>query len=222
MANTLYFGYCPGDSILHSAETRSKLLLALLFIFMIGTGSGLTLFLIAILCHFGMLISRISILNSWKRLASLKIFLLVLGGAPLFLTPGTSVQFFNEFSLPITEEGLECSIFTVSRLVCMVWISMILVSTTSPVSFIGVVSRFSSHRKVLQEFVLVGVLAFQIFPYLLAEAEEKVVKSWAHQSKTRNRANRLETAKKIVHSFIIWTVDVLAKPDRFTGRNRNS
>jgi hypothetical protein len=78
------------------------------------------------LCHLGMLVSGIFILDGWKHLAALKILFLVPGAAPLFLTPGTPIYFFTEFTLPINKEGLECSVFTVSRLACMVWISMIL------------------------------------------------------------------------------------------------
>jgi len=117
--------YHPGDSILHSTGARSKILLALACIFVTGTGGGLALLFMFFLCHLGMLVSGIFILDAWKRLAALKILFLVLGVTPLFLTPGAPLYFSSEFSLPVTKEGLECSVFTVSRLVCMVWISMI-------------------------------------------------------------------------------------------------
>ena len=132
--------YHPGNSILHSTGARSKILLALACIFVTGTGGGLALVFMFFLCHLGMLVSGIFILDAWKRLAALKILFLVLGATPLFLTPGAPLYFFSEFSLPVTKEGLECSVFTVSRLVCMVWISMILVHTTSPQSLMEIVS----------------------------------------------------------------------------------
>ena len=132
--------YHPGDSILHSTGARIKILLALACIFVTGTGGGLALLFMFFLCHLGMLVSGIFILDAWKRLAALKILFLVLGVTPLFLTPGVPLYFSSEFSLPVTKEGLECSVFTVSRLVCMVWISMILVRTTSPQSLMEIVS----------------------------------------------------------------------------------
>ena len=125
MAHIQNSGYHPGDSILHSIGARSKILLALVCIFVTGTGGGLVLLFMFFLCHLGMLVSGIFILDAWKRLAALKILFLVLGVTPLFLTPGAPLYFSSEFSLPVTKEGLECSVFTVSRLVCMVWISMI-------------------------------------------------------------------------------------------------
>jgi len=149
--------YHPGDSILHSTGARIKILLALACIFATGTGGGLALLLMFFLCHLGMLVSGIFILDAWKRLAALKILFLVLGVTPLFLTPGAPLYFSSEFPLPVTKEGLECSVFTVSRLVCMVWISMILVRTTSPQSLMEVVSgsrsSFFTKSKPLQEFV---------------------------------------------------------------------
>ena len=131
--------YHPGDSILHSIGARSKILLALVCIFVTGTGGGMAILFMFFLCHLGMVVSGIFILDAWKRLAALKILFLVLGVTPLFLTPGAPLYFSSEFSLPVTKEGLECSVFTVSRLVCMVWISMILVRTTSPQSLIEIV-----------------------------------------------------------------------------------
>jgi len=213
--------YHPGDSILHSTGVRSKILLALTCIFVTGKGGGLALLFIFFLCHLGMLVSGIFILDAWKRLAALKILFLVLGVTPLFLTPGAPLYFFSEFSLPVTKEGLECSVFTVSRLVCMVWISMILVRTTSPQSLMGIVSgsrsNFFTKSKALQEFVLVGVLSFQILPHLLAEAEEKMRACW-RDGKVQNKDNRLETLKEMVRSIIMWVVAALADPERLMRR----
>jgi energy-coupling factor transporter transmembrane protein EcfT len=213
--------YHPGDSILHYIGARSKILLALVCIFVTGTGGGLALLFMFLLCHLGMLVSGIFILDAWKRLAGLKILFFVLGVTPLFLTPGAPLYFSSEFSLPVTKEGLECSVFTVSRLVCMVWISMILVRTTSPQSLMGIVSgsrsNFFTKSKALQEFVLVGILSFQILPHLLAEAEEKMRACW-RDGKVQNKDNRLETLKEMVRSIIMWVVAALADPERLMRR----
>ena len=213
--------YHPGDSILHSTGARSKILLALACIFVTGTGGGLALLFMFFLCHLGMLVSGIFILDAWKRLAALKILFLVLGVTPLFLTPGVSLYSSSEFTLPVTKEGLECSVFTVSRLACMVWISMILVRTTSPQSLMEIVSgsksSFFTKSKALQEFVLVGILSFQILPHLLAEAEEKMRACW-RDGKVQNKDNRLETLKEMVRSIIMWVVASLADPERLMRR----
>jgi len=213
--------YHLGNSILHSTGPRSKILLALACIFVTGTGGGLALVFMFFLCHLGMLVSGIFILDAWKRLAALKILFLVLGVTPLFLTPGAPLYFSSEFSLLITKEGLECSVFTVSRLVCMVWISMILVRTTSPQSLMEIVSgsrsNFFTKSKALQEFVLVGILSFQILPHLLAEAEEKMRACW-RDGKVQNKDDRLETLKEMVRSIIMWVVAALANPERLMRR----
>ena len=218
-------GYHPGDSILHSIGARSKILLALVCIFVTGKGGGLALLFMFFLCHLGMLVSGIFILDAWKRLAALKILFLVLGVTPLFLTPGAPLYFSSEFSLPVTKEGLECSVFTVSRLACMVWISMILVRTTSPQSLLEIVygsrARFFAKSKALQEFVLVGILSFQILPHLLVEAEETIGACW-QQGKVQYKGSRLETVKEMVRSIIMWVVAVLADPKRVMDRIEKS
>jgi len=141
------------------------------------------------------------------------------------LTPGAPLYFSSEFSLPITKEGLECSVFTVSRLVCMVWISMILVRTTSPQSLMEIVSgsrsSFFTKSKALQEFVLVGILSFQILPDLFVEAEETLGACW-RQGKVQDKGSRLETVKEMVRSIIMWVVAVLADRKRVMDRIEKS
>ena len=224
MANIQCSDYHYGDSILHNTKTGYKVLLALFFIFSSGTGGGFALLIIALFCHLGMLISGISVLDAWKRLAALKTFLFVLGGMPIFFTPGTPVYLFDGFVLPVTREGFECSIFAVSRLALMIWVSMILIWTTSPESLMktvtGLGARFFPGSKVLQEFVLVGMLAFQTLPSLLAEAEGEIGKGWKQRDKIEKQGSSLETAKEMVRSLIMWTVKVLAEPDRLVYQHR--
>ena len=222
MATIQSYGYCPGNSVLHAAGSGSKILLALACIFITSTGSGLVLLFMFFLCHLGMLVSGILILDGWKHLAALKILLLVLGVTPLFMTPGVPLYLFGEFYLPITKEGVVCSFFAISRLVCMVWISMILVRTTSPQTLMELFSTgsgisFFVKSKALQEFMLVGIVSFQILPFLLAEAEEKMRTSWC-EGKIQYKGNRLEILKEMVRSIIMWIVEVLADPDRMMRR----
>ena len=218
MAHTQIMGYHPGDSILHLTGTRSKILIALVCIFATGTGGGLSLMFMFFLCHLGMLVSGIFILDAWKHLAALKFLLLVLGVTPLFMTPGVSLYLFSEFSLPITKEGLNCSVFAVSKLVCMVWVSMIFVKTTSPQTLMELFSTgsgicFFVKSKVLKEFMLVGIVSFQILPFLLAEAEEKMRTSWC-EGKIQYKGNRLGVLKEMVRSIVMWIVEVLSDPER--------
>tara|TARA_B100002049_G_C16034640_1_gene356091 strand:+ start:134 stop:409 length:276 start_codon:yes stop_codon:yes gene_type:complete len=85
------------------------------------------------------------------------------------------------------------------------------------VVFSGSGSRFFAKSKVLQEFVLVGVLSFQILPHLLTEAEEKMRACW-RDGKVQNKDNRLETLKEMVRSIIMWVVASLADPERLMRR----
>jgi|TARA_B100001079_G_scaffold269591_1_gene282120 energy-coupling factor transport system permease protein len=220
-----FCGYQPGESALHIANIRIKFLLALALIVATGTGNGLTLLSIALLCHVGMLISGVSVIKAWKRLGDFKIFLLVLGGLPLFLTPGNSIQMFEGITLPVTGEGLECGVFTVSRLALMIWVSMIMMWTTSPESLMRSISGSCSNvfpgSHSLREFVLVGVLAFQILPDLLAEAEEKLRGSVGH-SKLEEKVSRFEIIKVKVQSLIAWALAVLAEPERLSRSYKKS
>ena len=215
MTNTQNSAYDSGNSILHDTGAGIKIVLALVCIFITGAGDSIALVGIFFLCHLGMLISGIFILEAWKRLMALRIMFFVLGLTPLFLTPGTPLDFFSKLSLSITKEGLECSVYSVSRLACMIWISMILVRTTSPQSLMEIVSgsklNFFSKSEALQEFMLVGILSFQILPHLLVEAEKTIETCW-QKGKIKRKRSHLKTVKEMVKSIIMWVVDVLADP----------
>jgi energy-coupling factor transporter transmembrane protein EcfT len=151
-----------------------------------------------------------------------KIFFLVLGVTPLFLTPGVPLYFFSKLPLPVTMEGIECSFFTLARLACMIWVSMILVRTTPPKSFMDIVhagskSRFFANSKILQDFLSVGMLSFQILPHLLAEAEEKMRNCW-QEGKEKKKINRLETLKQMVRYILMWVIELLDDPERLMSR----
>ena len=217
MANLQNFGYHPGDSILHATKTHNKIVLALACIFFIALGEGPALLIMFFLCHFGMVFSEIPILDAWKRLVALKILFLVIGITPLFITPGVQLYILDGFPLPITKEGLECGFFASSRLACMIWVSMILVWTTSPQSLMKTTSepqsKFFEKNKILQEFVLLGILSFQLLPYLFVEVEEKVRNHW-QENKSQTKRSRIEKVKSMVKSIVMWIVQVLSDPER--------
>lgn len=224
IVNSIPTRYFPNNSILHTARTLNKVLLALVFICASGTGGGLVLLTIAILCHLGMLISKISILDAWKRLVAMKTFLFILGGMSLLFTPGTRIQLFNEVVLPITIEGLQFGFFTVSRIALMIWVSMILVWTTSPKSLMEVVtklgSRFFPGNKFFHEFFLIGILAFQTLPSLFYRAEKEIGKVWKEQSENKKQVNLLATLEEMVNSLMLWVVEILTESRQLADRQK--
>ena len=223
MANFKNSGYHPGDSILHTTKTRNKMLLALACIFFIALGEGPALLIMFFLCHLGMVCSEMPILDAWRRLVELKILFLVIGIIPLFITPGVQLYILGGFPLPITREGFECGFFASSRLACMVWISMILVWATSPQSFMKIASdsqsKFFANNKILQEFILLGILSFQLLPWLFVEVEEKIRNHW-QENKNQTKRSRIETVKSMVKLIVVWVVQILCDPEQQVRRSK--
>ena len=211
--------YRSGDSPLHRAAPRTKILLALVLLVAAGTGDGLSLVCIALVCHFGLWISGAGFSTAWKRLGSFKGFLFILGGIPLFLTPGTPLQPLAEVMLPITREGLECGALAVSRLALMVWVSTILVYTTQPGALVDALTvgpGSSAWGKPLQETLLVAGLAFQALPRLFAEAETRLAAGFA-EKENDSGTPRVDRVCSAVRTLMAWTVSVLSDPERFAG-----
>jgi energy-coupling factor transport system permease protein len=211
--------YRSVDSLLHRTAPRTKILLALVLLVFVGVGGGWALFSIALVCQLGLWVSGASLADSWRRLGSFRALLFILGGAPLFLTPGTPLQLWGEVLLPITTEGLECSALVVSRLVLMIWISMILVQTTRPETLVDALTGTGPGRslpgKRFQEICVVGVLAFQALPGLFAEAQTEVTKGLG-QERCRPGANRLYKVRAAVKILIEWMVLVLSDSERLS------
>ncbi|KMP10871.1 hypothetical protein UZ36_06255 [Candidatus Nitromaritima sp. SCGC AAA799-C22] len=203
---------------------RVKILLALSLLAAAGTGDGRILFCVAMLCHLGLLISGIGCLNAWKKLGSFKGFFLVLGVAPVFLTPGTPLDLLGEVHLPITREGLECGALAVSRLALMVWVSMILICTTRFEAIMETVSATSSRKfpggNILREMILVGVLAFKALPGLLAEAETRMG-NLPDREKCGSISHRLRQVRDAVRAMMAWTVTALSDPECMIGREKS-
>ena len=210
-------GYRSGDSPLHRTAPRTKILLALVLLAVVGTGGGWALFSIALVCQLGLWVSGASLAASWQQLGSFRVLLFILGGAPLFLTPGTPLQLWGEVLLPVTTEGLECGVLVVSRLVLMIWVSMILVQTTRPETLLDALTvtgpGWSSPGKRFQEILVVGVLAFQALPGLFAEAQTEVTKGLG-QERHRPGANRFDKVCAAVEILIEWMVSVLSDSER--------
>ena len=210
-------GYRSGDSPLHHTAPRTKVLLALVMLVAVGTGGGWVLFSIALVCQLGLWVSGASLAASWQQLGSFRVLLFILGGAPLFLTPGTPLQLWGEVLLPVTTEGLECGVLVVSRLVLMIWVSMILVQTTRPETLLDALTvtgpGWSSPGKRFQEILVVGVLAFQALPGLFAEAQTEVTKGLG-QERHRPGANRFDKVCAAVEILIEWMVSVLSDSER--------
>ncbi len=212
-------GYRSGDSPLHRTAPRTKILLALVLLAVVGTGGGWVLFSIALVCQLGLWVSGASLADSWRRLGSFRALLFILGGAPLFLTPGTPLQLWGEVLLPVTIEGMECSALVVSRLVLMIWISMILVQTTRPETLVDALTVTGPGRslpgKRFQEICIVGVLAFQTLPELFAEAQTEITKGLG-QERRRPEANHFDKVRAAVETLVAWMVSVLSDPERLS------
>ncbi len=107
----------------------------------------------------------------------------------------------------------------VSRLVLMIWISMILVQTTRPETLMDALTVTGPGRslpgKRFQEICIVGVLAFQALPGLFAEAQTEVTKGLG-QERHWSGVNRFDKVRAAVKTLIAWMVSVLSDPERLS------
>ncbi len=94
---------------------------------------------------------------------------------------------------------------------------MILVWTTSPQSLMKIASdsqsKFFENNKILQEFILLGTLSFQLLPCLFVEVEEKIRNHW-QENKSQTKRSRIEIVKSMVKLIVVWVVQILSDPEQ--------
>ena len=210
--------YQPGDSVLHRMATRAKILWAFIFLIGIALGSGWVQGLLALVLLMALGFSGASPLVFFKRLKVFIWFLLLLGLFPAFFTPGAPVFSLSWLPIPISQEGLLLGFSTVLRMMLMFLVSMILLRTTSPQSLVQQIDVFTSwmpwFSESFKQFLLVGLMAFQMLPALCAEAENFLKKEIPENI---DRGNIFKRIRKVVQSLMPLLISVLKDPARFTG-----
>ena len=174
-------GYSPGSSLLHRADPRSKIILALIFmVTLYGVKSYAALFLLLVFILLVTLGLGRSLTDSWRGLrpilwlaacaAFFNIFFV--GGAPLATT-----GIFNHISW----EGLDRSAKMVLRLILLVSSATLLTATTTPLALTaGLESLLQPLKRIkipVQQSAMLLALALRFIPVIVEEAKRIIAQS---------------------------------------------
>ena len=167
--------YFPGDTPIHRLDSRTKLLLTVLYIVCLFTASTPGGYLVAFAAlALDMLLSRIgpkAVLRGLKPLIFIIIFTAVLN---LFFTEGEHVLL-AWGRLRVTREGLTTAVFMVLRVMLLVAGTFLLTYTTSPLAITDGLERLFSPLKKLHvpvyELSLMMSIALRFIPTLIEDTD---------------------------------------------------
>lgn len=180
MRNDMTLGqYYPGNSFLHKADPRVKIVSLVLFLVLTMLANNLAS--LGIVLAATLLLAFVSHIPAKVLVRSLKplVFLLLFTGViNLFFTEGETPLFSLGF-LHIYPEGVRSTVFILLRLVCLVGGSSLLLSyTTSPLELADAIESLLSPLKKLHvpvhDFAMMMTIALRFIPTLTEETDKIV------------------------------------------------
>ena len=209
--------FYPGDSFLHKADPRFKIVALVLYLVLTLLASnapalGLVVLTTALLA----VISRIPVSVLLKSLRPVLFILLFTGIINVFFTTGQTPLWEWHF-LHIYPEGIRTSVFMMIRLVCLVsGCSLLLSFTTSPLALTDALESLLSPLKVLHvpvhEFSMMMTIALRFIPTLMEETD-KIISAQKARGADLDSGSLLQKVRSLIPILIPLFVSAFRRAD---------
>ncbi|MCR4436229.1 MAG: energy-coupling factor transporter transmembrane component T [Clostridiales bacterium] len=207
--------YIPGNSLLHRADPRTKIILTLLYMVIIFLLNSYTTYGIFVL--FTLLVIIVSDIPIRYTLKGLKPILFIMFFAVainVFTTQGTPV--FEYGFIHITWEGLDLSGKLAIRLVLLVVSASLLTFTTTPILLTdGMELLMKPLNRIgvpVHEIAMMMSIALRFIPTLLLETD-KIMKAQAARGADFDTGNLLQKAKSFIPVLVPLFISAFRRAD---------
>ncbi|MDD5602549.1 MAG: energy-coupling factor transporter transmembrane component T [Eubacteriales bacterium] len=207
--------YLPGESLLHRADPRTKIILSLYYmilIFIIKTYAGFALALLFIAAV--TLLSGIPVKHTIKGLRPIIVIIIFTAMINIFTTGGTTV--FSFYFIKITYEGIELAAKMALRLILLVTGASLLTLTTTPISLTdGIESLMKPLSRIgvpAHEIAMMMSIALRFIPTLLDEAD-KIMKAQSSRGADFDTGNLVQKAKSFIPVLVPLFVSAFRRAD---------
>lgn len=169
--------FFPGNSILHKADPRAKLILTVAYIITLFTANNIFSFLILFAFSvFMIILSEINlrvILKGFKPILFILVFTFLIN---MFFTKG-DVLIFKFYAISLYAEGVYNAFIMSLRILMLINITCLLMSyTTSPIMLTDAIEQLFSPLKrfkvPVHEFAMMMTIALRFIPTLIEETEK--------------------------------------------------
>ena len=168
--------YFPGNSLIHRLDPRFKIVITLIYVLMLFTGSNIICLAVGgVYTIIALLLSRIPFKMFWKSVKPLLPFLILTAVLNVLLVDSGDVYFKWKF-IKITAGGVNISVFMIIRIVLLIMGSSLLTYTTSPITLTDAIERLLSPLKLLRfpvhELAMMMSIALRFVPTLIEETDK--------------------------------------------------
>ncbi|MCR5523016.1 MAG: energy-coupling factor transporter transmembrane protein EcfT [Clostridia bacterium] len=206
MVSDITFGqYYHGNSVLHRADPRIKLILTFAMIIVIFLCKNF--FSLGLLAAFIILVTLLSKVPVRMILKSIKPVLIILAFTAIlniFYTHGGRT-YFEWWKIAVTEKGVNTAVFTIIRIIILVVMSSLLTYTTTPTMLTDGLERILSPLKIfhikVSSLAMMMTLALRFIPTLIEEIE-RIMNAQKARGADLESGGLITRAKALVPIFI--------------------
>jgi energy-coupling factor transport system permease protein len=207
--------YYPGDSPLHRADPRIKIVLTLVFmvlVFLVNTYMGYAL--VALFTLMVIMISEVPVKYTLKGLRPVLIIIAFAAVINIFTVPGRYL--FEWGFLHISYEGILEAVKVIFRLTLLIMGASILTLTTTPILLTDGAEKLMQPLKRIgvpsHEIAMMMTIALRFIPTLLDETD-KIMKAQAARGADFDTGNIIERAKSFVPVLVPLFVSAFRRAD---------
>jgi len=197
--------YFPGESLIHRLDPRYKLLMVIIYMIMIFSGdSVICLVLGFIYTAVAVAMTRISLKVYFKSIKPVFPFLLFTALLNLFFIRSGDIYFHWNF-IKITSDGLNTSLFMMTRIILLFAGTSVLTYTTSPIVLTDAIERLLSPLKKLKlpvhELAMMMSIALRFIPTLIEETD-KIISAQKARGAELDSGSIITRAKNLIPILI--------------------
>jgi energy-coupling factor transport system permease protein len=210
--------YYPSGSVIHKLDSRTKILLATIFIVAIFFCKSLASFtFLLLLSLLIVLISKIPlriVLRSLRAVMFILIFTFIIN---VFLTKGEGEPLWALSRIRIYEEGIWNALFIAVRILCLILASSIFISfTTTPIQLTYAIESLLSPLKKIKvpvhDFAMMMSIVLRFIP-ALSEETEKIMTAQKARGADFTSGSLLQRARALIPVLIPLFVSAFRRSD---------
>ena len=208
--------YIPGESLVHRADPRTKILLTILYLGLIFILKSYVGFLMYALFTLLMIVgSNIPVKYTLKGLKPIMFIVIFTVAVNIFTVSGTPVSNLPVLKL-ITYEGIELSAKMALRLILLIMGASLLTYTTTPIALTDGIEKLMkplNRIKVpVHEIAMMMAIALRFIPTILEETE-KIIKAQAARGADFETGNLMQRAKSFIPVLVPLFISAFRRAD---------
>lgn len=208
--------YIPGDSVVHKADPRTKIILSIVFMVVIFlVNSFWTIMAMTLFVLLSVIISGVPMKYTLRGLKPILFIIIFTAVINMFTTSGTPISQTVPFRY-ITWEGIILAVRLAVRLALIIISGSLLTFTTTPILLTdGIEKLLSPFRRIgvpAHELAMMMSIALRFIPTLLEETG-KIMKAQAARGADFDTGNLIQRAKSYVPVLVPLFVSAFRRAD---------